>query len=87
MTKKSEKVINQKRFYHNPLNGDKVFTEYSDGSKIVLTTEQKKKAEECVKACITHSLKTVEENPHTRIKPKHLREGKRTPDVEPIKKE
>lgn len=64
-----KKEIDMDRAYANPINGEVVYSHYTDGTEIVLSPEKKKVAEEAKAACIAVSIRSVENDVKAREKP------------------
>ena len=69
MAKTEEKKVNPNRFYWNPETKEKVFTEYTDGTKIDLNEGQKKKSKEASEACTRQAMNEIKSDINMSRKP------------------
>lgn len=75
----AEKKVNPNRFFWNPETKEKIYTEYTDGTKIELNEGQKIKAKEAAEACTKRALGEIASNSIMARKPieKRIPEDKR----------
>lgn len=65
----AKKEIDMDRCYFNPKTGDKVYSHYVDGTEIILSGDDKKKAQLATEQNTRDSIKWVENTPSAKKKP------------------